>query len=126
MKSFHRVRSSRKKKNAPTPQRTVKTPTGLEIYDSSMTSCPNVGAVREPPLLLLEIPSNENEKTQMLHVVIVNSPPFKEISSTRMSLMFFSLSSLSTSTKIFGYSSLVYAGILGWSICLSRLMALFR
>ena len=62
----------------------------------------------------------------MLHVVIVNSPPFKEKSLTRKPLMFFSLSSLSISTKIFGYSSFMYAGNLSWSICFSRLTALFR
>ena len=44
MKSFHLVRSSRKKNKAPIPQRTVKTPTGLEIYDSSMISIRNARA----------------------------------------------------------------------------------
>ena len=45
MNSLHFVRSSSKKKNAPTPQRTVSTPTGLLIYAPSRISKPKITAI---------------------------------------------------------------------------------
>lgn len=111
MKSLQRVRSSRKKKNAPIPLRTVKTPTGLWTNDSSITFFSIKEAVGwATHSTLLRAGLFAHAASQVLQVIIVNSPSLKEISFTRMRLMFFSSSSLSTSIKIFGYSSLMYAG----------------
>ena len=69
---------------------------------------------------------SRSDKIQLLQVSIVNRPCLKDMSLTRMPLILFSLSSLSTSTKMFGYSSFIYAGNLCGNKLSSRFIALSR